>query len=242
MLLMSKHFLVLLVTGVVIISTALALLVYRTAEAPYDIDSKTDETSLATTTEQSNDVATSSLQAGDVTSTVVSNPKPAKPVVLPNSSVNEEKFTGKISEVNVGCFADGECYAVVGGKHVTLTVGRKQEVLGSIVGADSIGDLEQYIGETATVYAAVNKDGTYTLYGDSAYYLSVTPKIAKGCVVGGCSSQLCVEEGRDVVSTCEWSEKYSCYQKAKCERQSSGQCGWTETKELLMCIEQASTN
>lgn len=153
-----------------------------------------------------------------------------------------ETFSGPLTEVNTGCFADGECYAVVDGKHITLTVGRRQEVVGTIVGAKSIADLESYIGQTATVYAKVQGDGTYTLYGNASYYLAVTPKVTKGCVVGGCSSQLCGEAGDDLVSDCSWTQKYSCYQTATCERQADGQCGWTETPALLQCIADADNN
>ena len=56
-----------------------------------------------------------------------------------------------------------------------------------------------------------------------------------GCYVGGCSGQLCTEN-RDMVSTCEFRPEYVCYRTAKCERQASGQCGWTETPELRMCL------
>jgi len=55
------------------------------------------------------------------------------------------------------------------------------------------------------------------------------------CFVGGCSSQLCTDQP-DAASTCEWREEYACYQKASCERQSDGQCGWTKTAELEACL------
>jgi hypothetical protein len=55
------------------------------------------------------------------------------------------------------------------------------------------------------------------------------------CYVGGCSSQLCSDDP-GVVSTCEYREEYACYRTAKCERQSSGMCGWTQTEELKMCL------
>jgi thiol-disulfide isomerase/thioredoxin len=58
----------------------------------------------------------------------------------------------------------------------------------------------------------------------------------KRCVKGGCSGQLCVEEGSDDVTTCEWRSEYACYASARCERQSSGQCGWTQTLELQACL------
>ena len=57
------------------------------------------------------------------------------------------------------------------------------------------------------------------------------------CVVGGCSSQLCVEEGDPGVSTCEYRAEYACYREAVCERQESGLCGWTQSVELAACLE-----
>ena len=59
----------------------------------------------------------------------------------------------------------------------------------------------------------------------------------EGCVRAGCSDQLCVEEGVDIASTCEWRPVYECYQQAACERQQNGQCGFTPTHELVECLE-----
>ncbi len=61
------------------------------------------------------------------------------------------------------------------------------------------------------------------------------------CVVGGCSSQLCLPEGSDLASTCEWREEYACYQDATCEKQAGGDCGWTKTPELADCIADAKS-
>lgn len=69
-----------------------------------------------------------------------------------------------------------------------------------------------------------------------------SPTQAIKCVISGCSKQLCVEEGKgDGISTCEWTEEYSCYSKsfAKCERQDTGKCGWTQNDELKSCITEA---
>ncbi|KND48675.1 MAG: hypothetical protein AB200_03045 [Parcubacteria bacterium C7867-005] len=60
--------------------------------------------------------------------------------------------------------------------------------------------------------------------------------ISKKCFVGGCSGQICSDR-TDMVSTCEWRSDYACYQTAKCEVQAGGQCGWTQTNELQMCLE-----
>lgn len=59
------------------------------------------------------------------------------------------------------------------------------------------------------------------------------------CIVGGCSNHLC--STLPLGSTCEWLEEYACYRTAKCERQSSGECGWTPTPELTQCIANART-
>lgn len=63
-----------------------------------------------------------------------------------------------------------------------------------------------------------------------------------GCKVAGCSGQLCVEEGDDGISTCEWRDEYACYQTATCERQDDGECGWTDTPELRACLTGEPTN
>ncbi len=155
-------------------------------------------------------------------------------------------FTGKLEKVDTGCFADGECYIVVDGKHVTALTGMRinPQPVGSVQGVEGFGDLESHIGSTVEVYAQVNPDNTYTLYGSEGFYIKVQdgipPKkqvVGAGCAVGGCSSQLCVDASRgDVASTCEYSEVYACYQTARCEKQTSGQCGWTQTTELSQCV------
>ncbi len=61
------------------------------------------------------------------------------------------------------------------------------------------------------------------------------PTQVKKCYVGGCSAQIC-SDSPDVASTCEYREQYACYKTAKCERQSNGQCGWTQSAELKACI------
>jgi len=61
-----------------------------------------------------------------------------------------------------------------------------------------------------------------------------------GCVLGGCSGELCVDEADEpVFTTCVYREEYRCYSDALCERQSDGKCGWSSTPELLQCQEDA---
>ena len=59
-----------------------------------------------------------------------------------------------------------------------------------------------------------------------------------GCKIGGCSGQLCSDSSDGgLMTTCEWSEVYGCYQKLGiCERQGSGKCGWAQTDELRQCL------
>lgn len=61
------------------------------------------------------------------------------------------------------------------------------------------------------------------------------PGNSGGCYVGGCSSQLCTDSP-NAVSTCEYRAEYACYQGATCERQRSGECGWTENSTLRSCL------
>ena len=169
---------------------------------------------------------------------------PENPLV--SEKLKADTFTGTLEEVNTGCFSDGECYIMVDGKHVTVLRGRSQDTVGNIVGAPSIGDLENYIGSEVEVYAQVNPDNTYTLYGSEGFYVKTNdkggvpapaPVVGGACIVGGCSGQLCVDESQgDRATTCEYREIYACYQTATCARQATGQCGWTETAELKACL------
>lgn len=55
------------------------------------------------------------------------------------------------------------------------------------------------------------------------------------CYVGGCSAQLC-SDTPSMASTCEYRAEYGCYKTARCERQASGKCGWTQTDVLRACL------
>lgn len=75
---------------------------------------------------------------------------------------------------------------------------------------------------------------------DGQLYIESTPTnpvatATGGCYIGGCSSQICSDQP-DMASTCEYRAEYSCYQTATCERQASGQCGWTQTAALSLCL------
>ncbi len=56
----------------------------------------------------------------------------------------------------------------------------------------------------------------------------------KTCKVGGCSGEICSD--KEMLSNCIYRPKYSCYKKANCEVQPSGECGWTPSIELDVCL------
>ncbi len=67
-----------------------------------------------------------------------------------------------------------------------------------------------------------------------------TDTVMGACYVGGCSSQICSDEP-GAMSNCMYQPQFACYKStgAKCERQATGKCGWTETAALTMCIKDA---
>jgi len=61
------------------------------------------------------------------------------------------------------------------------------------------------------------------------------PSVAqKECKPTGCSGQVCSDE--DIITTCEFRPEYACYREAVCERQMTGECGWTETAIFKSCM------
>ena len=75
--------------------------------------------------------------------------------------------------------------------------------------------------------------------GASKDYDGECAPVAAPCYVGGCSGQLCSDQ-EGLVSTCIWKEEFACYDTATCERQTDGQCGWTQTDALAACIDKAN--
>lgn len=75
----------------------------------------------------------------------------------------------------------------------------------------------------------------------SSYSSSAERFVENGCIVGGCSSEICSDEGEEpAVSPCIFQPEFACYRTARCEKQSNGSCGWTQTDELLECREDAA--
>lgn len=76
------------------------------------------------------------------------------------------------------------------------------------------------------------------LYASQFYLKSggVGKSTGDACYVGGCSGQVC-SDTPDVITTCEWSPTYACYQShGECKRQQDGRCGWTKTPALQQCL------
>jgi eight-cysteine-cluster-containing protein len=65
-----------------------------------------------------------------------------------------------------------------------------------------------------------------------------TPTAADGCVIGGCSGEVCGEasDAGGIVSSCIYRAAYACYKTASCARQQNGKCGWTPTPALAACL------
>lgn len=70
--------------------------------------------------------------------------------------------------------------------------------------------------------------------------LTTGPVAGGPCYVGGCSAEVCSADPH-AVSTCIYRPEFACYKQATCERQTSGQCGWTPTQALQMCLNQNTT-
>jgi len=86
---------------------------------------------------------------------------------------------------------------------------------------------------------------SFRIGNESVDSVPVQPTVKqKSCIVAGCSNQLCVEKGGDISSTCEFKEEYACYSKTRavCEVQGDGNCGWTPSDELTLCIKETRKN
>ena len=64
-----------------------------------------------------------------------------------------------------------------------------------------------------------------------------SPPGGSRCFKTGCSSEVCSD--RNVVTACIFRPEFACYQKAICERQRNGECGFTQTAELTACLARA---
>lgn len=181
------------------------------------------------------------------TTTVSTTPKPTTPAVLPYGAVTlslNQKATFKdISIRPVAIVSDSRCPSDVqciqaGTVRVSVQITSGMGISNQTI---ELGKSITTEAETVTLTEVQpNKISTKST-SDSSYRLTFTVtktapvSIAGKCYVGGCSAQLCTDHP-DTISTCEYTNSYACYKTATCERQSTGQCGWTQTSELQACL------
>ena len=116
---------------------------------------------------------------------------------------------------------------------VDLTVaGASEELVSQALAAISGGEGVLVTGVHLTV---TGPGGKMPQLKATQFYLRAGKSEAmKPCIKTGCSSQVCSD--KNVITTCEWRPEYACYQKAVCERQRNGNCGFTPSAELTACL------
>jgi hypothetical protein len=110
-------------------------------------------------------------------------PGPAPPSAVapppgPVAGPNEERFTGKITEIHFGCAVDASCNLVVdGNKYVHFGHDTRGEAPSEWGNAESLWPLmnapNSGVGRTVDVYAASEGEGSYTIQGKKEYYVRV---------------------------------------------------------------------
>lgn len=108
------------------------------------------------------------------------------------------------------------------------------------------GIIDYSAGKPKFVYLSLDKKMyLFRIIGNSGEQILASLKLLSvnedrvdknNCKVTGCSGQVCSD--KDVMTTCEYLAEYGCYRNAKCERQTDGKCGWTETEELTKCLDE----
>lgn len=124
----------------------------------------------------------------------------------------------------------------------TVLAPKMEATISGQIGKSGIIDYQP--GKPTFIYLPMdNKMYLFRIIGDSGNQILSSFRLSKpetktpeGCKIGGCSGQLCVEEGDSGTSTCEFLVEYGCYKTATCERQLDGRCGWTQTSELKQCL------
>jgi hypothetical protein len=102
------------------------------------------------------------------------------------------------------------------------------------------GFIEQFVAPSGII--VVGDRYTFKINGKKAKGRTVTNAFhrlanaaAADCYIGGCSGQVCSDQ-EGVITTCQADPDFACYQDATCERQTTGECGWTQTVELNTCL------
>jgi hypothetical protein len=98
---------------------------------------------------------------------------PGSQEVMPQSD-NEASdaivFSGTLDSFHSGCINGGECYVLIDGRKVTLSVGQSTQPVGTLLDVN-LTVLQEYIGQRFEVYALSLGNDTYTLYGNTAFYM-----------------------------------------------------------------------
>lgn len=131
-----------------------------------------------------------------------------------NSSANREIAGVDLSGAHAPDNATSEAFTAMTGPQGVLVAGRHERVTGSGGRSETLKASQFYLR---------NQTGQAT-----------GPKDSKPCIKTGCSKQVCADH--TVITTCIYREEYACYQKAKCERQADGNCGFTKTPGLAACL------
>ncbi len=157
----SKHMKNILLLGLVLVIAASGYYFFNKEQSAPIKTVETPETTDSVTPAET-------LPEGRVMAPAESTDTPA-----PAGKLKAANFSGKLEEVNVGCFADGECYVVVGGKHITTMMGWSRDIWGTVQGVPSFGDLEGQIGKDVEVYVQDLSNDTYTLKGSEGFYIKL---------------------------------------------------------------------
>ncbi|MEZ4222675.1 MAG: hypothetical protein R3B13_17165 [Polyangiaceae bacterium] len=103
---------------------------------------------------------------------------PAATAPGPVAAPNEERFTGKITEIRFDCARDASCNMVVdGSKYVHFGHDTRGEAPSEWGNVEDLWALpngsESALGRSVEVYAAKSGDGSYTIQGRKEYYVRV---------------------------------------------------------------------
>lgn len=145
------------------------------------------------------------------------------------------RFVGSIILVLVLVAVAGGLYSSFGGNGGITWPGRITDFESCAAAGNPV--MESYPRQCNT------KDGRHFVEDIKMVPPTETSGAGGGCMIGGCSAQLCGEASDEggLVSDCVYRPQYACYRGARCERQIDGKCGWTDTPALRSCLMSATS-
>ncbi len=93
-------------------------------------------------------------------------------ILVGSMLAKEEKFSGIITLIDTGCFADGICQMTIDGKDIVFGRGWSGSTWGEVIGFDLTNGEKKYIGKKAEVFAQKLIE-SYTLEGNKKYYIKL---------------------------------------------------------------------